>query len=97
MRGVMKPAGPIKVTRSVLRKLNLSRDQSRRGLQALERAGLIKFVVAGRGHCPVVEILVDESCLGDRDHDQEPETARGGAEEPPEEATGRESCASQEH
>ena len=60
MRGVTRSGAPIKVTRGVLRKLNLSRDQSRRGLQALEKAGLVKFVVSGRGHCPVVEILVDE-------------------------------------
>lgn len=60
MRGVMKSGGPIKVSRAVLRKLNLSRDQSRRGLQALEKAGLVKFVVSGRGHCPVVEILADD-------------------------------------
>ena len=61
MRGVTKSGGPIKVSRGVLKKMNLSRDQSRRGLQALQRAGLVRFVVSGRGHCPVVEILVDES------------------------------------
>jgi hypothetical protein len=91
MRGVMKQAAPIKVTRSVLRRLNLSRDQSGRGLRALEKAGLIRFVVSGRGRCPVVEILVDESGLeGDV---RGPTMALDG----PEGAAGRESCESHQH
>jgi len=92
MRGVMKGAAPIKVTRQVLRRLNLSRDQSRRGLKALESAGLVKFVVSGRGHCPVVEIVVDDSCLGDKNHEHGPAIALHRPEEPPEETTGGESC-----
>jgi hypothetical protein len=60
MRGVERSAGSIRVSRSVLRKLDLSRDQSQRGLRALAAAGLIRFVVSGRGHCPVVELVTIE-------------------------------------
>ncbi len=96
MRGVMKQAAPIKVTRSVLRRLNLSRDQSGRGLRALEKAGLVKFVVSGRGRCPVVEILVDESGLEGEGDVRGPAIALDGSEEPPGEATRGESCESEQ-
>ena len=57
MRGVLKSGDAIKVSQAVLRKLKLSRDQSQRGLKALAAAGLVEFIVAGRGHCPIVKLL----------------------------------------
>lgn len=57
VRGVSKKAGPVKVDSSTRRRFGLSRDQTRHGLRALEAAGLIRYVVRGRGHCAVVEIL----------------------------------------
>jgi hypothetical protein len=56
-RGVRGDPGPVKVTSAVRRRLELSQDQSRRGLSALESAGLARVVKGGRGRCTVVEIL----------------------------------------
>lgn len=57
VRGVSKKPGPVKVDSSTRRRLHLSRDATGYGLRALEAAGLIRYVVRGRGHCAVVEIL----------------------------------------
>lgn len=57
VRGVSKKPGPAKVDSSVRRRFGLSRDQTGYGLRALESAGLARYVVRGRGHCAVVEIL----------------------------------------
>lgn len=40
MRGVLKSGNAINVSKAVLRKLKLSRDQSQRGLKALATAGV---------------------------------------------------------
>ena len=48
---------PVKVSSSVRRRFELSRDQTGYGLRALEAAGLARYVKKGRGRCPVVEIL----------------------------------------
>jgi hypothetical protein len=56
-RGVRGDPGPVKVTSAVRRRLELTQDQSRRGLAALESAGLARVVKGGRGRCTVVEIL----------------------------------------
>lgn len=55
-RGVRGDPGPVKVTSAVRRRLGLTQDQARRGLHALESAGLTRLVKGGRGRCPVVEI-----------------------------------------
>jgi hypothetical protein len=57
VRGVSKKLGPMKVDSSTRRRFRLSRDQTGYGLRALEAAGLARYVVRGRGHCAVVEIL----------------------------------------
>jgi hypothetical protein len=57
VRGVSGMKGPVKVGSAVRHRLRLSRDQTRRGLPALEAAGLVASVKKGRGHCAVVEIL----------------------------------------
>jgi hypothetical protein len=46
----------VKLTRAALKLFSLRRDSARRGLAALERAGLVR-VSRRRGRCPVVEIL----------------------------------------
>jgi hypothetical protein len=56
-RGVRGDVSPVKVTSAVRRRLELSQDQSRRGLAALESAGLARVVKGGRGRCAVVEIV----------------------------------------
>ena len=56
-RGVRGDPGPVKVTSAVRRRLRLSQDGARRGLSALESAGLARVVKGGRGRCPVVEIV----------------------------------------
>jgi hypothetical protein len=56
-RGVRPNSLPVKVTRSVARQMDLSQDQTRRGLAALQSAGLVTIVQGGRGRCPVVEIV----------------------------------------
>lgn len=67
VRGVSGKAGPVKVGRALRGRLEISRDQTRRGLFALEAAGLVASVKKGRGHCAVVEIV------------EGPARARGGA------------------
>ena len=57
VRGVCGKAGPVKLTSAVRRRLGLTPDQARRGIPALEDAGLVAIVKGGRGRCPVVEIL----------------------------------------
>jgi len=57
LRGVSGKTGPVKVGAAVRHRLGLSRDQTRRGLAALEAAGLVARVKKGRGHCAVVEIV----------------------------------------
>jgi hypothetical protein len=57
MRGVTRSNGPIKITRGLKRRFQLSGPQMLRGLRALEKAQLIRFVRSGRGRCPVVEII----------------------------------------
>lgn len=56
-RGVRGDPGPVKVTSAVRRRLRLTQDQTRRGLRALESAGLARVLKGGRGRCPVVEIV----------------------------------------
>ena len=55
--GVRGDSRPLKMTSAVRRRLGLSRDQARRGLAALESAGLARVVKGGRGRCAVVELL----------------------------------------
>lgn len=55
--GVSGKAGPVKVGAAVRHRLGLTRDQTRRGLAALEAAGLVARVKKGRGRCAVVEIV----------------------------------------
>ena len=57
VRGVSGTRAPVKVSSSVRRRFELSRDQTGYGLRALEAAGLARYVKKGRGRCPVVEIL----------------------------------------
>ena len=65
VRGVSGSRGPVKASRSMRRRFELSADQMRYGLRALEAAGLVVYVKRGRGHCAVVEIV--ESLTGSRD------------------------------
>ena len=48
---------PIKVNASVRRAMGLSKDQARRGIHALARAGLVVVRAGGRGRCAEVEIV----------------------------------------
>ena len=57
LRGVMGKQCPVKFTSAARRSMRLTREQSRRGIPALEAAGLLRVVKGGRGRCPVVEIL----------------------------------------
>ena len=57
VRGVSGKISPVKITSAVRRRLGLTPDQARRGIPALEGAGLVGIVKGGRGRCPVVEIL----------------------------------------
>jgi hypothetical protein len=49
--------GQIKVNEAVRRSMGLSREQARRGVHALRRAGLVNIHVGGRGRCAWVEII----------------------------------------
>ena len=57
LRGVMGKHCPVKFTSAARRSMRLTREQSRRGIPALEAAGLLRVVKGGRGRCPVVEIM----------------------------------------
>lgn len=57
VRGVSGKRDSVKVTASLRRRLRLTRNQTRRGIPALEAAGLAEVVKAGRGRCSVVEIV----------------------------------------
>ena len=60
-RGVRGQGGPVKVTSAVRRHMGLSNDQSRRGIQALAAAGLLRVCKGGRGRCTVVEIIASRA------------------------------------
>ncbi|MCX7390839.1 MAG: hypothetical protein NTX02_06580 [Planctomycetia bacterium] len=47
----------MKFTSAARRSMRLTREQSRRGIPALEAAGLLRVVKGGRGRCTVVEII----------------------------------------
>ena len=57
LRGVMGKQCPVKFTSAARRSMRLTREQSRRGIPALEAAGLLRVVKGGRGRCTVVEII----------------------------------------
>lgn len=57
LRGVTRSHGPVKVTRGLRRRFQLSGPQMLRGLRALEQAKLVRFVRSGRGRCAVVQII----------------------------------------
>ena len=57
LRGVMGKHCPVKFTSAARRSMRLTREQSRRGIPALEAAGLLRVVKGGRGRCTVVEII----------------------------------------
>ncbi len=59
VRGVSGKAGPVRIGASVRKRLGVSPDQGRRGLQLLEGAGLVYRVKGGRGRCAVVELRSD--------------------------------------
>jgi hypothetical protein len=48
---------PIRVDSSLRRSMGLTRDQARRGVHALERAGLLEVRRGGRGRCAEVTII----------------------------------------
>ncbi len=56
-KGVRGQGGPVKVTSAVRRHMGLSNDQTRRGIQALASAGLLRVRKGGRGRCAIVEIV----------------------------------------
>jgi len=57
VRGFTGKPSPVKIDSALRRRMGISRDECRRGIPALERAGLARVVVGGRGRCPVVEII----------------------------------------
>jgi hypothetical protein len=60
-KGVRGQGGPVKVTSAVRRHMGLSNDQTRRGIQALTAAGLLRVCKGGRGRCAVVEIVASRA------------------------------------
>jgi hypothetical protein len=60
VRGVSGKSGPVKMRAAVRSRFRLNPDQNRRGLRALEAAGLVELVKGGRGRCAVVEIVEGE-------------------------------------
>ena len=48
---------PIRVDSSLRRSMGLTQDQARRGVRALERAGLLEVHRGGRGRCAEVTIV----------------------------------------
>lgn len=58
--GVQKDrTAQIRVDVSLRRSMGLSQDQARRGVHALEAAGLVKIQLGGRGRCVVVRIVTE--------------------------------------
>jgi hypothetical protein len=57
----------VKVSSSVRRRLELSRDQTGYGLRALEAAGLVNYVKKGLGRCAVAEIVGARPLAGSQD------------------------------
>jgi hypothetical protein len=60
-KGVRGHGGPVKVTSAVRRRMGLSNDQARRGIQALTAAGLLRVCEGGRGRCAVVQIVASQA------------------------------------
>ena len=60
-KGLRGQGSPVKVTSAVRRHMGLSNDQSRRGIQALAAAGLLRVCKGGRGRCTVVEIIASRA------------------------------------
>jgi len=60
-KGVRGHGGPVKVTSAVRRRMGLSNDQARRGIQALAAAGLLRVCEGGRGRCATVQIVATSS------------------------------------
>ena len=58
-RGVRGTDAPVKMTSAVRRRMRLSQDGARRGVSALEAAGLARIVEGGRGRCSVVQLVED--------------------------------------
>ena len=58
LRGLSK-SNRFKLTPARLRELGIGRDARRRGLEDLERAGLVRVLESGRGKVAVVEILLE--------------------------------------
>ena len=56
-------SGPIKVNAATRRPMGLSHDQARRGVHALEAAGLVAIERGGRGRCAVVTIDTAEPAI----------------------------------
>jgi hypothetical protein len=50
---------PIRVDSSLRRSMGLTHDQARRGVHALEAAGLVQVHRGGRGRCAEVTIVTD--------------------------------------
>ena len=58
--GVQKDrTASIRVDASLRRSMGLSHDQARRGVHALEAAGLVTIERGGRGRCAVVTIVTE--------------------------------------
>ncbi len=55
---------PIRVDSSLRRSMGLTPDQARRGVHALERAGLLEVRRGGRGRCAEVTIVTDNAKPG---------------------------------
>jgi hypothetical protein len=60
-KGVRGQGGPVKVTSAVRRHMGLSNDQTRRGIQALVTAGLLRVCKGGRGRCAIVELVTSRT------------------------------------
>jgi hypothetical protein len=60
-KGVRGRGGPVKVTSAVRRHMGLSNDQTRRGIQALATAGLLRVCKGGRGRCAIVELVASRA------------------------------------
>jgi hypothetical protein len=52
---------PIRVDSSLRRSMGLTQDQARRGVHALEAAGLVQVHRGGRGRCAEVTIVTDSA------------------------------------
>jgi hypothetical protein len=60
-RGFLGSPSSLRIDSNFRKRLGISADQARRGVRALQSAGLVEVQRQGRGRCLVVQLVTDEA------------------------------------